>query len=361
MTGPAVRVDELLDGAAALLAEGRVPDGMNRLAEGLGELRGTLPEDEWERLCRSALDHPIARALWQDPFTLHSFRKPRGYAGDAQLLDYIYNIADPPPGTTPLGGEVFHYMMGCLGARSVRSRAQILARIIDETAAAVSAPRILSVACGHLREAGHSAAVREGRVGEFVALDQDPESLAEVTRSVGPYGIRTVQNSVRTLLTERTDFRDFHLVYAAGLYDYLSERVAARLTRVLFDMVAPGGRVVVANFAAPLPESGYMESFMGWKLIYRGSEEMNMLSSEVPSGHWKSHRLFWDEHESVLFLDMVKRTSLRPVMVVQRRNGYAVPGMRNVKLTRGLVRSGRPDASRPGAEPTNGRPPSDGQ
>jgi hypothetical protein len=34
-------------------------------------------------------------------------------------------------------------------------------------------------------------------------------------------------------------------------------------------MLKPGGRLLVANFLHDLPNVGYMESFMGWPLIYR--------------------------------------------------------------------------------------------
>ena len=248
-------------------------------------------------------------------------------------------------------------MMGCLGARSVRSRAEILAGIIDETTKRTESPRILSVACGHLREASQSAALRDGRVGEFLALDQDGDSLAEVARSVGSR-VRIVQNSVRSLLAGKTHLGGFHLIYAAGLYDYLSDRVASRLTRLLFDMLAPGGRLVVANFATPLPEAGYMESFMGWKLIYRNADEMNRLSEEISPEEWKSHRIFWDEHESVLFLDLVRRNVVRPKLIVRKHNGYVIPGLRNVRL--GPSVAARGGDSTTNGEPHNGHPEPDG-
>ena len=62
-----------------------------------------------------------------------------------------------------------------------------------------------------------------------------------------------------------------------------------RLTKLMFDMVVPGGRVLVANFAPVLPEVGYMETFMAWKLIYRTPEEMGRLSSDIPGSQWSSH------------------------------------------------------------------------
>jgi extracellular factor (EF) 3-hydroxypalmitic acid methyl ester biosynthesis protein len=302
-------------------------EAMYHLQSGLREVKSRCSADEWERVAAECQAHPVAKLLWQDPFTRHSYDRPSGYAGDARLLDYLYGVSGAPPGTTPLGESVFGHMMAQQGALGVRARRDVLAQLIDEAADQFDRPRILSIACGHLREGTDSAALMQGRVGELVALDQDADSLAEVERVYAGAPVRAVHCSVRAVLAGKVNFEGFHFVYAAGLYDYLSERVAARLTRQMFDMVVPGGRVLVANFAPGLPEVGYMETFMGWKLIYRTPEEMARLSAEVPGGQWKSHRVFWDASENIVFLDLVKRGA---------RSGVTVPGMEHVTFGPGV-------------------------
>jgi hypothetical protein len=300
---------------------------MYQLQTGLLEIKSKCSADEWDRIAVDCEAHHVARLLWQDPFTRHSYLKPSGYAGDARLLDYLYGIADVPAGTTPLGASVCGHMMQQQGALGVRARGEVLANLIDETAAKFEQPRILSIACGHLREGVHSKALTSGRVGEFVALDQDPESLAEVERQYVGMPVRTMNCSVRAILAGKVKLEGFHFVYAAGLYDYLTERVAQRLTKLMFDMVVPGGRVLVANFAPVLPEVGYMETFMAWKLIYRTPEEMGRVSNDIAGSEWSSHRVFWDESENIVFLDVVKRSAKKPV------NGkVAVSGLARVSF-----------------------------
>jgi len=326
-----------LNAAYDMISGGQVSEGMTYLAQHLLNVKHEAGED-WDQIATSLTQsHPLGRLLWHDPFTYHSYSKPRGYSGDAELLDYLYGISPPPAETTPLGRQVFEFMMRQQGAVSVQSRGHILAKLIDETAEQFESPRILSIACGHLREAAHSKALHENRIGEFVALDQDAESLAQVERLYGSR-VTTTNGSVRTILSGKTTFSDFHFVYAAGLYDYLSERVATRLTRQMFDMVAPGGRLLVANFAPTLPENGYMETFMNWKLIYRNPREMGVLDDEIATDAWKSRRLFWDEHENIIFLELIKRSSPAKARFIPGGSGFSIPGLRNVTVSPDLKR-----------------------
>ena len=324
----------LLDESYQLLLCGQVDSGMRLLVGGLGELRRTAGLEEWKAIYQpEALSHPVRNLVWQDPFTAHSYKKPRGYAGDAALLDYIYGHVPPPADTTALGREIFKFTCDSHAPRSVRARAQILAEMIDQAADVVNSPRILSIACGHLRELHRSKAMNEGRIRQFRALDQDARSLQHIANQFAEKGVETSLTSVRSILAEKATFRDLDLVYAAGLYDYLSDRVAARLTRLMFDMLVPGGRLLVANFTPRLGDIGYMETFMAWDLIYREAEQMTALAKDIASSEWASHRLFWDEHESIIFLEITKRRRVGiSLSFGPGIESAAVPGLKHFRI-----------------------------
>jgi len=67
-------------------------------------------------------------------------------------------------------------------------------------------------------------------------------------------------------------------VYSAGLFDYLNEKLAAKLIQKLYSNVAEGGMLLVPNFAKGILEQAYMDIFMDWKLIYRNENDMIRLS-----------------------------------------------------------------------------------
>ena len=228
-------VDRLLDAIYEdmLRHEGSLEQTIDRLARGLERHRTSLPQDVWAQQAQELVAHPVTHLLHQDPFTRRCYTKPRGYAGDARMLDYIYGEADDDD-STGLGRRILEANREGPAPRAVRYRRDVLAAAIDEAAERVDRPRILAVACGHLREARGSKALQAGHVGELVAFDQDPKSLDVVRRDFGRFGVRTELGRVRDLIVGRraAESTGFDLIYAAGLYDYLRDDAARRVERV---------------------------------------------------------------------------------------------------------------------------------
>jgi hypothetical protein len=134
---------------------------MTTLLQGLHEVRSETPREEWQNFCKKVTQHDLYQLIQQDPFTNHSTVKPRGYAGDAQLLDFIYGHRQTP--TTPMGSRIFDFMIADSPAcRAVRARAKKIAEIIDRLANQKGSIKVLSIACGHLREADMSQAFQQG-------------------------------------------------------------------------------------------------------------------------------------------------------------------------------------------------------
>jgi SAM-dependent methyltransferase len=230
--------------------------------------------------------------LKQDPFLRRVNEKPRGYAGDAVMIDLIYRTGDCPQivgSATPFGQLVYATTSASAASDAVRERRSILAERIDLTADRVNRPSILAVAAGHLREAGLSRAFAEGRIGRWIALDQDPASIAEIESSLGGR-IETVPEAINVILKGDYSLSDIDYAYAAGLYDYLPSGIAIRLTRKMGAMLRPGGRLLFANFADDIWDAGFMEAVMGWKLILRSRDDMRKISTAMGDGfaaeHW---------------------------------------------------------------------------
>lgn len=264
----------------------------------LNKLRRNLPAAVWQALVPMAQNHPVARFVHQDPFTRRSFEKPRGYSGDAGLLDFIYrheSAADELSRATALGQALYAYTSASPATAAVRERRDLLARHIDEIASTRDGDlEILTVAAGHLREAEISVAMRERQIKRWVALDQDPMSIGAILRDKAGSCIDPMHGSVKGLLSDTYPLGNFDFVYAAGLYDYLPFEVAVKLTKKCLEALKPKGVYLFANFHDDIPDDGYMETFMNWSLILRSEADVqaivdasidrNLFDARVESG-----------------------------------------------------------------------------
>lgn len=301
---------EMLSTIYERMERGQVMEALGDLIPALQVRRLKASDQEWAGCVRRCLRHPLRQLLHQDPFTQRAFSKPRGYAGDAVMLDLIYGREEgwpAPEGTTELGRRIHEFTTGASAPEAVRARRGFIADLVDRLAAEVPRPHILSVAAGHLREALLCASVKRRKVGRFVALDADRESLQEVHRSYGGYGVEPVHGTVRQLVTEKLDLGRFDLIYSMGLFDYLPLAAAQRLTWSLFQKLRPRGRLLLANFLPGISDVGYMESYMDWKLIYRTRHEMLELSANIPEADIREIRLFAEENQNIIFLQITKR------------------------------------------------------
>lgn len=282
---------------------------MTDLMSELWMLRGGVGHELWDEIICLCAAHPLREIIRQDPFSARSFDKPRGYAGDAVLIDYIYSgncrLGEQEP-VTALGEAIFRYNCNTPACAAVRTRRDLVASIIDQICSINDHPRILSVACGHLREATICRSVSSGNAGPIVALDQDQLSISVVDREVSEYGVIPVCNSIKALFRGELAHEKFDFIYSTGLYDYLDDRIASRLTSRLFDMLDPGGRLLVANFVPGIWGAAYMETFMDWRLIYRTPEELDAMACHISESEIARRLTFTEKNSNIVFLEITR-------------------------------------------------------
>lgn len=189
-----------------------------------------------------------------------------------------------------------------------------------------TSPNILSVACGHLRELDDMTAAWQPSSGRFVAMDQDEQAVKRCQDRFGPQGVEAVQSNVLSLLRGSRKLGTFHLVYASGLFDYLQDRTAARLIEAMFQMLCPGGLLVVPNFAPDILGCGYMETFMRWDLIYRNESQLLEFTRHIPPQDVQMCTTEREPNGNIVFLE-ITRKSEEP-----NKNLHAIPKGRRFAL-----------------------------
>jgi extracellular factor (EF) 3-hydroxypalmitic acid methyl ester biosynthesis protein len=72
----------------------------------------------------------------------------------------------------------------------------------------------------------------------------------------------------------------YDLVYCAGLFDYMSDRICKRLMNIFYDLLAPGGLLIATNVDASKPFRHSMELILEWHLICRNQAQFAALNPE---------------------------------------------------------------------------------
>ncbi len=230
----------------------------------------------------------ILGASWR-----RAYQKPLGYPGDFELMNMLYD--------RKLEGErLFDKLVHRIGldfGECVANRMIMMRQEIAETVATSSRPtvHITSLGSGPAREIIDYLKIGTlPRQVDFTLVDQDhaalsqayERSLPEVMRHRGNATVSCLQTSFAQLLKTGELFGKLpsqDLIYSVGLIDYLSARRAKMLVESLYQHLAPGGRLIVANMkAGPTSTLWPVEFITDWSLAYRTGREMMELGVDLP-------------------------------------------------------------------------------
>jgi extracellular factor (EF) 3-hydroxypalmitic acid methyl ester biosynthesis protein len=268
----------------------------------------------------------IMPLLMACPLHRRSYEKPLGYAGDYRMMELF--CADRLSGDGLVGRFLHLIMQNYTMSRSVRARQEVLRQAIERAIqlSGDGAIRVLAVAAGpaiELRRVFEKCGPLQRPV-QIILLDQDPSAhesahshltriLLERHHGTLPVSVRCLHFSVRQLLKPETpedhrvlgEITDIDLIYSAGLYDYLPDLVARRLTRVLYARLRPGGRLLVGNMVETPDSTWMLEFVLGWQLLYRTDQAMLRLAQYV-SPTPERIQITPDATGCCMFLDLIK-------------------------------------------------------
>jgi extracellular factor (EF) 3-hydroxypalmitic acid methyl ester biosynthesis protein len=248
------------------------------------------------------------------PFLSRTNLKPRGYAGDSDMMRMIYE--DTFRGVTLFSMCMHRHPIRTDAAQAVRNRRQLIADAIHARLQTAPKLRVMSVACGPAAELADVVRTADDAERlEVVLLDQDPDALSEATASAQAVSIQVrrelraqpIQESVRTMLRAGdlpSKWGRFDFIYTMGLFDYLQAPVARVVLTKLYDLLSPGGELVVGNFHVGNSTRIYLEYWMDWVLLHRSEDDMLALAAELPEA---SAEISFEATRSQMFLHVRKR------------------------------------------------------
>lgn len=236
--------------------------------------------------------HPLVLCA---PFMYRSFQKPLGYSGDYEMVNMM--MRDPYEGATAFAKMLNAYFLSTPPVLAHRNRLECVTEaLVAETARHAAAPaplKVFNLGCGPAGEIQQFMAQSpfSDRVS-FTLLDFNDETIEHVrerlqqlrTRHQRSTKFQCLKRSVIQVLKEAGKPTSallgggYHLVYAAGLFDYLADSVCEKLVATFYDMLLPGGLLFVTNVHTENPSRPWMELVVDWHLLHRDRAQMLRLA-----------------------------------------------------------------------------------
>ena len=272
----------------------------------------------------------LTHQLTSCPGIWRSYSKPFGYPGDFLIMNYIYG--NGYEGTDVFSKAIHKISVETRICEAVRHRKELLKEIISNelikiegTQASISETpsRVLSLGCGGAQEVTELCVDSKfsqafGHV-EWTLVDQEDRALTYAQNNImrailtgrSRWRINCLYASFLQLVSDKrtaaiTKDRQ-HILYSSGLFDYLKQNRAKRLTRKLFDQVAPGGILVIANLASPSDYRWQTDYLLDWEMIYRTEKEMENLTADLP--HVESAKIVKETKTAAVYFLIVRKSS----------------------------------------------------
>ncbi|MEX2174079.1 MAG: hypothetical protein WD872_06935 [Pirellulaceae bacterium] len=255
----------------------------------LVELESTRLWGPENRLPSSQLWDAVGDTLCRGWLQNQARIKPRGYAGDYEMLARIYENRRCDD---PLGRLLDRYFQEEAAPQAVRNRMQMMSEWIVAAAETTAHPlrvAIVGSAFGlEVRDALLALQPAQRSRIAVTLLDMDPAALAFAREQLT--GLLPEQQIVSTAtnvfrLADRPRLAEplagSHLLFCPGLFDYLDDASATAMLRLFWNCLAPEGRATIFQFAPHNPSRGYMEWLGNWYLLYRDAEQCRALAQQA--------------------------------------------------------------------------------
>jgi SAM-dependent methyltransferase len=298
---------EFQSGLPAQIALNRLNESIKDSCISIGKLK--LAENGNLKQLQTEFRESIQPWFSQSWFMNRALTKPRGYPGDFEILESIYNVA--PKTANGIGKLLDEYFLQTDLAKAVRGRKEYCKTLIDKTIThATHTIRILDIACGPCRE------LREINDGfkqspfQFVGLDYDQHALDYtqgklLDAAISGEKFQLLKHNVLMLINPKRNVETlgmFDLIYSVGLYDYLPYDILASIINGTLPMLNKNGKYVIAFKDCNRYDKTEYQWHVDWHFYQRTEEDCIQLLDKVNADIIKIER---DESGIILFFHLM--------------------------------------------------------
>lgn len=196
--------------------------------------------------------------FYQSPIGKMSYEKPRGYPGDYELFEIIYN-GKPLAKEKTVGFYFDQYFLNNAYTQAVRTRKDKMKNILQDLIENSNSPclRLLNVACGpcrEIRELLSDPPLASRAHVCFTGLDNDEgalkfsQSTLDKLKLPPDITLRFLKENVLSLFRDSKYYNVIgkqDVIYILGLTEYLPDRIFKKLLHFLSQLLGDKGMLVI--------------------------------------------------------------------------------------------------------------------
>jgi extracellular factor (EF) 3-hydroxypalmitic acid methyl ester biosynthesis protein len=205
----------------------------------------------------------------------YTYQKPLGYAGDFMLIEKMYQTyvsSDP----SCRKWDIYYHTHEA--TKAVRNRKFYFVRLMEELCANKPGPlNILILGSGPTTDV-HEFFTRNPQANTiFDCLDIDQRAIDYASEKNKKYlsNINFIKMNVLRFMPNKK----YDLIWSAGLFDYLNDRLFTGLLGRFKTFLKPNGQMIIGNFSTENPTQRVMEVMGEWFLNHRSSKHLVRLAS----------------------------------------------------------------------------------
>ncbi len=211
------------------------------------------------------------------------YMKPQGYPEDPETLELIYR--DEPKGDGRLGPYLDRWFLSRPICRARRNGLRLMTAFLKEALAAVRGAGpvpLTSLVCGTAREL--FGVLSDNTISILATcLDSDADALRAAAALARERGWADRLTVVRANVIDvarglgRVSLGPQHVIYALGLFDYLTDEEVRVLLDWVYDHLDAGGPVALTQLDAQSPDRAFLEHLLEWKVQGRDEGRLREL------------------------------------------------------------------------------------
>jgi extracellular factor (EF) 3-hydroxypalmitic acid methyl ester biosynthesis protein len=252
---------------------------------------------------------PVREIHGRSPFMKRLQQWPRGYPGDFETIEYLYQNENKAPKET-VENICEDYALNSPISQQHRNKIHQQAQYIIESIDKNKSAKILSLAAAgcidiritvsHIKESSAQLVINDidkdalgfyqDRLNEIkntcFYFNDNPISILKKVRSLGP----------------------FDLILIGGLFDYLSDKQIILILRNIYaSLLKNGGKIFFTNIDRGNPYRIWMEYFVNWMLIERDYGKIcELVNGATGSSHSSNFSITKDQTGLTHFVTILK-------------------------------------------------------